>query len=329
MINIHNELNKSLFIGYISCIIAGISFGSIPVISSLMRDLGASSFEQAIIRLFFGAIVALVVIIIYSQSQHFQMKTSISVNLQKTYIIQGFLFSAMIVFYLSSISMNTPVGEAALLVQIHPFITLLIGWLFLKEKISIEHLVALLLAFLGLLLLTKPWEWTSFLQQFFGDLLAALNGFSYALYLVFGAYTHNIRNKVSPIINISWVLVWGFLTIIPMVLILSLLPLPLTMTSIMIENLFSLDILSLGILLALFGSIAPYGLIMLSNTFNIESSKQSILLLGEPISAMILGYFILSQEIFSEYIFGGIMLLTAIVLVTLSERKKESINHQT
>ncbi|MHA1971524.1 MAG: DMT family transporter [Candidatus Hodarchaeales archaeon] len=309
-----------------SCIIAGISFGSIPVISSLMRDLGASSFEQALIRLFFGSIVALAAILSYTRLQRRQVEISLSKDLQKTYFTQGFLFSAMIVFYLSSISLNTPVGEAALLVQIHPFITLLIGWTFLKENISHEHLIALFLAFMGLLFLTRPWEWNSFLRQLFGDLLAALNGFSYALYLVFGAYTHSTREKVSSVLNISWVLVWGFLTIIPIVFILSMLPLPLEMTSIMVKNLVSLDVLFLGILLALFGSILPYGLIMLSNAFQIESSKQSILLLGEPISAMLLGYFVLSQQITFWYVFGGLMLLIAIILVTLSEKKRQVIN---
>ena len=55
-------------------------------------------------------------------------------------------------------------------------------------------------------------------------------------------------------------------------------------------------ILGYGFLLAFFGSLIPYGLIMIATRF-IESSKASLLLLTEPISAIALAAIILNETI--------------------------------
>ncbi len=316
-------MDKTKLAGYIVAILAGFSFGSIPIISAFLRDAGVSSVEQTFLRLLFGGSVGIVLIIIFYYTKSDEFYLSATGLLQKTYIFQGFFFSIGIVVFLSSIALETPVGEAALLVQIHPFVTLILASLFLGEKITSSKIGALILALTGLLLLTQPWTWESFMSSLPGDLLAAANGFFYSIYILAGTWSNKHRKNVSPTLSIAWVLFWGVFIGLPILMILTFFPLPTQLTAFSLANILTFEILILGILLALFGSIIPYGLVMLSNTFNVESSRQSILMLGEPIGAIVLGAWLLSEEITIWYLFGGTALLLAIIIIILSSKNNK------
>ncbi|MCK4849617.1 MAG: DMT family transporter [Candidatus Heimdallarchaeota archaeon] len=318
-------MNDRINPGYIAAILAGLSFGSIPIIAALLRDVNVSVTEQTFLRLFLGAIISLFVLVTYRITKYDEFKISLARNIQKTYFWQGLIFVLAILAYVGSIVLETPVGEASFLVQIHPVLTLIFGVLILKEEINRRKVTSLVLAFCGLIILTRPWDWTSFLSSFAGDLLALSNGIIYAIYLLIGAATAKARQKVSFYISVSWVLCWGLIWGLPILTLLMLLPLPSNIIAFNIEILFTPNILFLGILLAFLGSILPYALIMISNTFDIESSKQSILMLGEPISAALFAFLILSEEITIWYILGGFVLSLAIVnLVRASQQTEKS-----
>lgn len=322
-------MDKTKSLGYTVAILAGLSFGSIPVISAFLRDSGASSIEQSFLRLLFGGLVGITLIcyFYYRRSDEFHYST---INiLQKSYIFQGFLFSLGIVFYLSSIALETPVGEAALLVMIHPFVTLLLASLFLGEKVTSSKISALILGLMGLLLLTHPWTWGSFMSSLPGDLLATANGFIFSIYILTGTWATEYRNNVSSTLSIAWILFWGVITGLPILIIVTIMPFPTRLAAFSFSNIFTFEILVLGILLAVLGSILPYGLVMLSNTFNVESSRQSILMLGEPIGAIILGALLLSEDITIWYILGGIPLLSAIIIVILSSKNDKNDHRST
>jgi drug/metabolite transporter (DMT)-like permease len=313
-------LRKTKSLGYAIAIIAGLSFGAIPVISAFLRNAGASSTEQTVLRLLIGAISGIFVIIFFFLQKSDDFYLSTRYLRQKRYFLQGILFSLGIVAYLSAIALETPVGEAAFLIQIHPFVTLVLGFFLLSEEVTISKIVALILTFIGLILITEPWLWGSFISSLIGDLLALSNGVIYSIYLIIGTWSSSQREKISPSLSIAWVLLWGFLIGIPILFVIQLFPLPSQLTAFSLTTILNLEILYFGVLLALFGSIIPYGLIMLSNTFDVESSRQSILMLGEPVAAIILGMLLLSEEITTGYLIGGIVLLTAIVIVTLSPK---------
>ncbi len=306
-------MQKRILIGYLVTIAAGLSFGFIPIIIALLRDIEVSILEQLFLRLFIGGIVGIVGI-----GSYFIWKKDIfelvrNKNVQKSYIWQGFFFTIAIAMYIWSIILNTPVGEASLLIQIHPLITLILGAFFLNEIVNRRKLVSILLGFTGLLLLTRPWESSRFLSSLLGDLLATMNGIFYAIYLVIGVYSTKIRTKIPPSLSVFWVLFWGFIWGVILISILYLSPINGDNFSFSLNSLVSGPVLLLGILLATLGSILPYGLLMLSNKFEIESSIQSILGLGEPIAAAILGYWILSEQITIWYLVGGFFLLLAII----------------
>jgi drug/metabolite transporter (DMT)-like permease len=324
-------MNKRILTGYLVTICAGFSFGAIPVFSGLLRDVGASSVEIAFLRLILGSIIGIFVVInlFFQKSTKSQVIQSIEKSTQITFCVQGLIFTIALVVYIISISIGVPAGEAALLIQIHPILTLILGFMILGEKITRPKVMAILLAFSGLIILTQPWKWQSFISSFIGDLFALSNGIFYSFYLIIGVWGHKYRKNLSPILSIAWVLIWALITSIPVLFILTILPLPGGLGEFNFMKIVSIDILLLGVFLTIFGSIIPYGLIMLSNTFEIESSKQSILLLGEPIAAIILGALLLHEEPTIWYLIGGVPLLASIIVITLtmnSDREKTADN---
>jgi len=307
--------------GYLAGILAGLSFGSIPVISAIMRNLGVSSIEQTFVRIFLGSIFGISVVLLYTLKKTQIIKKTLKRDLQGIYLFQGIIFVLMILAYLSSVALNTPVGEAALLVQMHPFITLLVGWRFLDEQITKRKIFAIGLAISGLILLTEPWSWKEFLSNISGDLFALMNGFLYAIYLLVGRAHSEKRKHIPYFLSISFVLVWSIIVAIPLLFLFSFLPFPQSLVSFSLLNLLNVDVIWIGIFFAIFGSIIPYGLIMVALK-EAESSKVSILLLGEPVSAMILAFIILNEIITIWYIIGGSLIILAVIVIVLSKDRR-------
>lgn len=305
----------------VALLIAGLCFGTIPIFSAFLRDYGASSLEQTINRLFIGAIFSINVLLFSLVNKKEQMRLSLDKKTQATYALQGLIMPLMIIVYLSSVSVGTPVGEAALLVQIHPFVTLFLGWLLLKEEISKMKLGSLCIAFSGIILLTKPWEIKVF-SSLLGDLFALLNGVFYALYILAGTYSAKYRKNISSFISINWVIIWALIFGIPLVLISSLLPFPQTVVRLSWVSMVSPPILLFSVLLTMIGSFLPYSFIMLASPY-VESSKSSIILLVEPIGAIIFGALFLQEDISLWYLVGGIMILFAVLLLVLETRRKK------
>ncbi|MFW9929577.1 MAG: DMT family transporter [Candidatus Thorarchaeota archaeon] len=314
-------MKTKIYTAYFLTILAGFTFGLIPIISALMRDNQIFTSEQAFLRLFFGALFGLGIIIIsiYMKKNHFEaLKASFTKSYQLGYFIQGTLLAIAIYVYLAAISLDTPVGEAALLVQVHPIVTLIIGWIFLKESLTRVKIFAVIIAMMGIGILAHPWTWTSAFTHAIGDLLCLSNGFFYALYLIVGRYYANQRKNIPSQTSIAWVLIYTFLSGIILIVFLFLLPLPENINTVRINILFSPIGIIFGLALALFGSLIPYGLIMMTSSV-IESSKASILLLGEAISAVILAFIILNELITIYYIIGGFFIFLAIYLIIESE----------
>lgn len=312
-----NQEFKTL--GYVAAIFGGFSFGTIPILSAIMRDNNSSSLEQSSIRLFFGAVIGILFIIAFFMLRRTELTRSLKFSTQKPYLIQGFFLALMIVLYLSSISLGTPAGEAALLIQIHPIITLILGSRFLGEKITKAKVISILLAIIGIILLTEPWNWESFLEAIVGDLLMVLLGILYAGYLLVNRWGSKYTEDISPTVSIGWVLIWGFVIGVPLLLLLSLFPLSPEIISFSIGNVIRPKIIGYGFLLAFFGSLVTYGLIMVASKY-IESSKISILVLSEPIGAMILGAIVLNEPITIFYAFGGIAILIAAIVILVTSK---------
>lgn len=318
-------MKKSDILGYSAAILGGFSFGIIPVISGVLRNLDASSVEQSVLRLFFGAMIAFGIILFFLFRKKEEIRVCLSWKPQLSFILQGGILAIMIVLYLSSISLYTPAGEAAILIQIHPVFTLLLGWIFLKETITKSKLVSIALALSGIVVLTQPWQWSSFMSSVVGDSLAMFLGVLYAVYLLINRWASEHTKNASFLLLIAWVLLWAVIIGLPMLLLLSVFPLPTEIIGFSFTGILAPKILGYGFLLAFFGSLIPYSLIMIATRY-IESSKASLLLLTEPIGAVALAAIILKETITIWYIVGGLAIIAAACITILTSIKESKIN---
>lgn len=301
-------------------ILAGLSFGNTPILSALLRNQNVSSLEQVFIRSLIASIFGFAVIISFYINKKFQIIDSLSFTNQFYYIFQAILLNLMILVYFIAISLDTPAGEAALLVQIHPILTIILGALLLHEKIEKNRIISLIIALFGILILIRPWEANAFFTHIVGDIFAMLNGVFYSFYLIVGRHAKDKRMSISPLLSIAFVLVWAFIMYIPMLLILTNLPLPAVINSFSFSVYSTSFIIIIGILLGLLGSVLPYGLIMIGSR-HVESSRQAILVLGEPLGAIIFGFLILSEPITVFYILGGGLIIFAVIYLAISGSK--------
>ncbi len=309
-------MEKNELPAHIGIIIAGLSFGAVPIFSALLREAQVSSFEQSFIRLLTGCMTGVFIILYFTFKDKHSVRKTLRNEIYRTYIAQGFFLSLSLNFFLASIVLDTPVGEASLLTQIHPIITLFLGFLLLNEVITPKKINSLVVAIIGVILLTQPWQWTSFKGSLYGDILALASGISYGIYIILGRISASIRSNIPSTISIGWVLIWGFIVWIPLFILVSFLPLPQELTTFDILTYFSPENLVYGLGLGLIGNVVPFGLIMICSK-QLEVFKTSILLLTEPLGAIILGALILKEAITINYILGGLFLIFAVV-ITLS-----------
>ncbi len=312
-------MTKEIRIAYLLTILAGLSFGSIPIFAALLRNNNASSIEQTFIRLFFGAAVAFIFVLIYALNRPVEVRKSFSHSLHLMYGIQGIVFVLMIITYISSVALHTPAGEAALLVQVQPFITIVLSRIILKENITKEKIIALILAIIGIVILTRPWDWDNFLQSFWGSLLAIANGCLYSCYILLGRSQKEQRKDIDSLVSISWVLIYGFITSFPLLLLLNILPLPVEINKFSFDIIFTPIILFYGILLTVCGSLLPYTFLMISSK-KVDASKAAILRLNEPVGAIFLGVLVLHEPITLWYVLGGLTILSAVIYIVISTK---------
>jgi len=307
---------------YLGLIIAGLSFGAVPTISAILRDSNVSSIEQSFIRLLIGGIAGFFLILFYSKNNIESFRKSITTSIQKTYIVQGIIISLSLNFYLASIALGTPAGEAALLLQIQPLVAIILGFTLLKESITKSKIISLSLALCGIFTLIKPWEWTSFLSSLGGSLLAIISGVTYGVYIVFGKLYSTKREKLPFSLSLAWVLLWAFIMWIPIFIITRITPFPSEIISFDLSTYLIFKNIVFGLGLGIIGNVIPFGLIMLTVNY-IESSKASIILLIEPLGAILLAAFVLNEAITIWYVIGGFFLLLAILMIfTLSKTAK-------
>lgn len=298
----------------LNAILVGILFGFIPIFVAILRDKGVSSTEQISVRLLISFSLGILILIYYLIKEKHKFLESYTFSVQKYYLLQGLMITAMAFTYISSVVVGTPAGEAALLDQIHPVVTFVLAIFLLNERPTTKKTLSLGFALIGVFILVRPWQLNSFFKYFFGDILALMSGTFYSFYIIIGRYfsKDSMRKKIDSKLSISWIFVWALITAFPIILILIQIHSFPAITEFKVNKVLQTEILIFILGLAIVGNIIPYLLLMVVSKF-VESSKTSILVLSEPLSAVLFGVIILSEPFTFEYLVGGGLLILGIM----------------
>lgn len=122
-----------------------------------------------------------------------------------------FGISTNMLLFFHGLSLTSPI-DASIIMTTTPVIVLILSALILKEKITTNKYIGILIGGIGAVLLILYGKTAGGTSSFLGNLFVFLNACSYGLYLVL---VKPLMNKYKAISVISWVFFFGLIFVIP------------------------------------------------------------------------------------------------------------------
>jgi drug/metabolite transporter (DMT)-like permease len=212
-------------------------------------------------------------------------------------ILSGFFLSLHFAFWIASLK-YTSVASSVVLVTTHPIFVGIGGWLFLRERLSLNLILGIALSVLGGGLIGYG-DIALSKEAFYGDGLALLGAIAASGYLLVGRLIRRDQDLLSYVFPVY--------TTAALVLI---------VLSLIFRKPF-LGYSSTGYVFFLLLALIPQ--LIGHTTFNwalkyLPASMVAIAILGEPVGSIILAYFFLNEGLTPWKILGGFSIFIGIVI---------------
>lgn len=292
-------MNRNL----IYIIIAGILWGIISLFITALKDMGFDSMQCVAIRVFFSAV--LMVSYLFCRD-----KSLLSIHFKDIGYFIGTGILSVVFFnfcYFEALKLIGGAAVPALLLYTAPIFVMILSAIFFKEKITKQKIIALIMTFAGLILVTGSFSSESQISGF-ALLLGLGSGFGYALYSIFGKFLID-KYSVETITAYTFVIA-------------SVGAIPLSGIFTKIHLLGTASGFLWGLGLAIFSTVLPF-LFYTKGLKKIDAGKASILATVEPFVAAIVGVLFFQEEFSTEKIVGMALIFIAIVILNLKLTKKK------
>lgn len=216
----------------------------------------------------------------------------------------GFLFNSFILSGLNYTSAST----AGIISSITPAVIALLSYIILKEMLGVRHIVAILLAVLGLVVISATKQSNAVeLHRWFGDFLVLCSVFPEALFTVIAKwYKKDISNySMSLIINVFNVFLF--------------LPIAIGSLKYLSPTISTMDI-GLVLLYGILGG-AVYFLCWYRGLEGVTASVAAIFTAVMPLSTVALGYLFLQEKLTIYDVIGGTLVILSIFIGSVSVKK--------
>lgn len=224
----------------------------------------------------------------------------------KFFALGGFVLAIHFILWYGSL-VYTSVASSTIILALQPLVAMILGYFVFKESNSLLSKICMIIAIIGVILIGFGDIGLS-MKAFKGDILSFLSVIAAVLYLMVGQT--NVKNT-SHWVYSFWVFAFSaaFLTIYNII----------TM-----DNFFNYESKDWIIFIAsaLIPSLAHIINNYLLNYVNATTISMSIL--GEPVGASILAYFLLREQLSSFQWIGGTIVIISVFLY-LYQQQKESI----
>ncbi len=121
----------------------------------------------------------------------------------------GVAFNMLLFF--KGLSITTPINGAVLMMNT-PIFVVVFAALYLKEKITAQKILGILIAAFGAVLLMGGSRFNFSAQTVWGDVMVTANAIIYAFYLV---YAKSLMQKYHPLTVTMWSFLFGWLVVLP------------------------------------------------------------------------------------------------------------------
>jgi drug/metabolite transporter (DMT)-like permease len=121
----------------------------------------------------------------------------------------GVAFNMLLFF--KGLSITTPINGAVLMMNT-PIFVVVFAALYLKEKITTQKILGILIAAFGAVLLMGGSSFNFSAQTVWGDVMVTANAIIYAFYLV---YAKSLMQKYHPLTVTMWSFLFGLIVVLP------------------------------------------------------------------------------------------------------------------
>jgi drug/metabolite transporter (DMT)-like permease len=228
----------------------------------------------------------------------------IGVRIEKGYRRFIFLLGFLVVFnqYLYLYGMKyTTAANGALLYALTPIFVLLLSRFFLSEKITVQKLLGIILAFVGVTVVIFERGVNTSAEFAFGNIIILLAVITYALFTILGKPIVIKYGALSATASANFA---GLLLILPCGIY--------NAATFPFERLHTIDwigILYLGIGTSIIGYLLWYYALR-----RIDAIRLAVFANGQPIVASILSVIFLGATITPQFVVGGIVTLTGVII---------------
>ncbi|MBQ3492930.1 MAG: EamA family transporter [Clostridia bacterium] len=283
-------------------ILSGILWGIIAIFVDGLKRVGFSSVQCAAIRCIFTSLLLLIIILITDAK-------SLKVELKDLFVFLcsgAFGISVFSLCYFKAIHILGGASVPSLLLNTSPIFVLIIASIFFKEKITLNKIVAIVMAVFGVACVSGVFNGVGAISLE-GLIFGILSGLGYALYSVF---TKSVAKKYNPLVINFYAYLFAMLVVVPA------------------SGIFN----DIGLLITPKGALYSLGLVVLCTAVpsvlysfgmkNLNVSTVSVMAMIDPVTATVIGLAIMSESISVFKIVGIICVLTAIVILNLPQKEK-------
>ncbi len=267
-------------------LIGAIFFGTLPI---FVRNLDMNPFQILFFRVSFASIFLVPFMIL--------LKEKFYIEDFKLLLILGLINALNMLCYITAIK-YIEASTAALLLYMAPIYVVPISWLILNEKIRKEIFPAIILAFIGLILLLSVYE----MDNKIGIIYGIISGMALAFIFVI---TKKLRDRMSVIKIIFYQMLISAIILSP------------SIPTIEIDKINLPVVIGLGLIpTAIAYSFYVYGIKYC------KAQEASILALFEPIFVIMFSYLIFKETLMNTQFIGAILILSSIVLMEVRNHYK-------
>lgn len=293
--------------GTLFTLIAAAGFGAVAPIAKILYSYDITPIFMLAVRFFIASV--------FIWGYIFVKRNEINYRLEKEQLLIMFLIGGLFYFLTTTFYFNAinylPVSLHVMIFYTYPFIVNIFSYIYLKEKMSLKQMVALFMAFGGILLVLTDLNSNIKMIGILLSVLAAVCNSAYVLALglkkikdvnsiVIAAYT----NTFSTFTFITYGLFKGEINL----------------------NNFNITLNAwLGIVfIALVATVVAI-IALAAGVKMIGAAKASIINTFEPIEGVILSIIILGENFFINQILGAILVIVAIIVINLGDRQTKPV----
>jgi drug/metabolite transporter (DMT)-like permease len=306
-------LTNTNFKHYLSLVIAAICFGSIAVFANYLTLFGVSSTQQTFFRILFTAFFLFCGLGVWFRFRNISIRPG-HLPLFALYGLIG--VCAPLFSYITAIAIGTPVVIAVSLAYLYPAITLLLARIFLKEAFNLIRIIAVVCSIIGAIAISTPIIFEYFVVPIPGIILSILTALFLACFMVLGR-KFSWYEGYGSMVTTFWGYFFGSLWTGVLLIILQFLIVDPRIVGFQLMLPIHIWLLLLGF--ALIATALPYTLTNFGMK-RIDASTASIVLLLDPVSSVILGFFLMGQMVVFGQLIGASLILCATLLIALEQK---------